>query len=79
METKQMTKEERVIKVFQHVVSNPVDISDSIKNDLGFDSLDFVEMLMFLEKEFGVFITDQEAEEWDTVGDVINFIEKNVQ
>lgn len=45
--------------------------------DLGADSLDFVEMLMALEDDFGVTITDEQAKELKTVNDVIKFIENN--
>lgn len=47
--------------------------TDSFTNDLGLDSLDQVEALMELEKEFNVTITDEEAENWRTVGDIIKF------
>ncbi|MBR1644490.1 MAG: acyl carrier protein [Bacteroidales bacterium] len=48
----------------------------SFTNDLGADSLDTVELIMELEKEFGITIPDDEAEKIATVGDAINFIEK---
>ena len=49
----------------------------SFTGDLGADSLDTVELIMDLEKEFGVTIPDEEAEKIITVGDAIAFIEKN--
>ena len=42
--------------------------------DLGADSLDTVELIMELEKEFNLQIEDSEAEKIQTVGDVINFL-----
>lgn len=48
----------------------------SFTNDLGADSLDTVELIMDLEKEFNVKIADEDAEKIQTVGDAINFIEK---
>ncbi|MCW7468254.1 MULTISPECIES: acyl carrier protein [Leptospira] len=45
-------------------------------NDLGADSLDTVELVMALEEEFGVEISDEDAEKIQTVGDVIKFIDK---
>jgi acyl carrier protein len=42
--------------------------------DLGWDSLDCVEILMNLEDEFEVCITDEECENWTTVNDVIKGI-----
>ena len=43
--------------------------------DLGADSLDTVELIMELEKEFGVSIPDDQAEKITTVGDAIAYIE----
>ena len=47
----------------------------SFTNDLGSDSLDTVELIMELEKEFGVTIPDLDAEKIQTVGDAIAYIE----
>ena len=49
----------------------------SFTNDLGADSLDTVELIMELEKEFGVNIPDDMAEKISTVGDAIKFNEEN--
>ncbi len=49
----------------------------SFTNDLGADSLDTVELIMELEKEFDVQIPDSEAEKIQTVGDAIAYIENN--
>ncbi|MBE6195350.1 MAG: acyl carrier protein [Rikenellaceae bacterium] len=45
--------------------------------DLGADSLDTVELVMEFEKAFGVQVEDEAAEKFQTVGDVINYIEAN--
>tara|TARA_B110000014_G_scaffold240614_1_gene208822 strand:+ start:85 stop:318 length:234 start_codon:yes stop_codon:yes gene_type:complete len=50
----------------------------SFTNDLGADSLDTVELIMELEKEFDIQIPDDEAEGIVTVGDAISFVEKTV-
>lgn len=47
----------------------------SFTNDLGADSLDTVELIMELEKEFDLTIPDEAAEKIVTVGDAIAFIE----
>lgn len=47
----------------------------SFTNDLGADSLDTVELIMDLEKEFDIQIPEEEAEKIATVGDAIAFIE----
>lgn len=46
-----------------------------IVEDLGADSLDMVEMLMALEEEFGVSISDEKANELKTIGDIVAFLE----
>lgn len=47
----------------------------SFTNDLGADSLDTVELIMELEKEFGISIPDEQAEKISTVGEAIAYIE----
>lgn len=54
---------------------NAVTNNASFTNDLGADSLDKVELIMELEKEFGVSIPDDEAEKLRTVGQAIKYIE----
>ncbi len=46
--------------------------------DLGADSLDIVELIMGLEDEFGLEISDEEAEQIRTVGDAVKFIESRM-
>ena len=48
----------------------------SFVNDLGADSLDCVELVIDFEYEFGIEIDDNEAENINTVGDAINYINK---
>ena len=49
----------------------------SFTNDLGSDSLDTVELIMEFEKEFNIAIPDDQAENIQTVGDAISYIEKS--
>ena len=48
-------------------------------NDLGADSLDTVELIMELVKEFNITIPDDQAEKIATVGDAIAYVEANAQ
>ncbi len=48
----------------------------SFTKDLGADSLDTVELIMELEKEFNISIPDEAAEKIVTVGDATNYVEK---
>lgn len=47
---------------------------DSTFEDLGADSLDIVEIVMALEEEFDIEISDDEAEQAKSVGDVVNYL-----
>ena len=49
----------------------------SFVDDLGADSLDQVELIMAMEEEFGLSISDEEAEKIATVKDAIEYIDKN--
>jgi acyl carrier protein len=49
----------------------------SFIEDLGADSLDIVELVMALEEEYDLEISDEEAEKIRTVGDVVAFIESH--
>lgn len=48
-----------------------------IIENLGADSLDAVELIMTLEDEFGVTVSDEVAQNFKTVGDIIDFLESN--
>lgn len=48
--------------------------TDSFRNDIGTDSLDFVEIIMEVEKEFNIRISDEDAEEFRTVRDLILYV-----
>lgn len=56
-----------------------IDENTNIAEDLGADSLDFVEMIMMLEEEFGIVVTDESMYSFKTVGEVTEFIEKTLE
>ena len=58
------------------VDENEVNVDASFTNDLGADSLDTVELIMELEKEFDIQIPDDQAENIGTVGQAISYIEE---
>jgi acyl carrier protein len=68
---------ERVSKIIVDrldVDAAEVTLEASFKDDLGADSLDVVELVMELEDEFDMEISDEDAEKISTVGDAVNYI-----
>lgn len=47
--------------------------------DLGADSLDVVEFVMEVEKQFNITIPDEEATKLTTVGDAVKYIESQMK
>ncbi|MBW2001679.1 MAG: acyl carrier protein [Deltaproteobacteria bacterium] len=75
-----MSVEEKIKKIICEQLE--VDEKDvipeaSFVDDLGADSLDQVELIMAMEEEFGVSISDEDAEKIATVRNAIEYIEKN--
>ncbi|MDQ1233615.1 acyl carrier protein [Paenibacillus sp. SORGH_AS306] len=54
-----------------------IKLESSFKDDLGADSLDVVELVMELEDEFDLEISDEDAEKITTVGEVVNYIQSH--
>lgn len=49
-----------------------------LMRDLGLDSMDYVELAMSIEDEFGIAdVSDADAEAWKTVGDVLRYVQEN--
>ncbi len=73
-------KEKVVSIIVERLGVNPEDVVEtaSFTNDLGADSLDTVELIMEFEKNFNVQIPDDQAEKISTVGDVLKYIEENI-
>lgn len=52
-----------------------VTLEAQIKRDLGADSVDILQLLMRLEDDYGIVIPDQELAKFETVGDVVRFLD----
>lgn len=48
-----------------------------LMKDLEADSLDAVEIIMAIEEEYGIEIPDEEAEKFQTVADLVAYVEEN--
>jgi len=57
------------------VEESQITMEASFRDDLEADSLDVVELVMELEDEFDLEIADEEAENINTVGDAVNYID----
>ena len=77
-----MAVEERVKSIIVEqlgVDADEVTPEASFVEDLGADSLDTVELIMAFEEEFGVEISDDEAEKIRKVKDAVEYIQKHTQ
>ena len=50
----------------------------SLINDLGADSLDLVEVIMALEEQFNIQIPDEDAEDIETLGQAVAYVEAQI-
>lgn len=69
--------EMKLIKIVSeklNIEEGNIKVASRFQEDLGADSLDIVELLMEIEEEFGVNISDEESERLKTVGDAVKFI-----
>jgi acyl carrier protein len=76
-----MSIEKRVKEIIVEqlgVNENEVTPEAKFVDDLGADSLDLVELVMALEEEYNIEISDEEAEKILTVGDAIEYIQSHV-
>ena len=60
------------------VKPDDVKLEASFADDLDADSLALVELIMELEDQFGIKISDEEAEKIKTVGDAVDFVAARV-
>lgn len=74
-----------VFEKIRKIISEQVDIEEekitmetSLLKDLEADSLEAVEILMEISDEFGIEISDEEAEKFQTVGDIVECVEHHI-
>ena len=73
--------EERVKEIISEQLGlekEDIQLDASFIDDLGADSLDIVEMIMTIEDEYDVEISDDDAEKLSTVQDAINYIKEKM-
>ena len=80
-----MTREEVFEKVKEILVetlsvdADKVTLEARFQEDLETDSLDLVELVMTMEEDFGIKISDEEAAEIKTVDDAVDFVMKRAE
>ena len=70
-------KMKEVIASVLNVDPEEIRMETTFTEDLGADSLDVVDLITTIEDEFDLSIPDEAVEEIKTVGDIVNYIEKN--
>ena len=55
-----------------------IELSSSLANDLGADSIDAIDIVMSLEDQYGIEVPDSVIENMKTVEDIVNFVEANI-
>lgn len=81
---RKMSTEEILEKVVEIVTeklgvdAEEVTLDSDLTEDLGADSLDLVDLVMAFEDEFGVKIEDEDVENITTIGDIVDYISKEL-
>ena len=60
------------------VEESDVTMDTHLMKDLEADSLDAVEIIMAIEDEYGIEIPDEDAEKFQSVSDLVKFVEANL-
>lgn len=73
------TIEERVLDVLKEQTGKEtINLTDTFRDDLNFDSLDVVETAVLIEDQFGVETNDEEIGQFNTVGELVKHMEGRV-
>ena len=60
----------------EKITPETISMDTNLIDDLGADSLDVVELIMSLESEFGITISDEDAAQLYTVRRIVEYLEK---
>lgn len=58
------------------IEESKIKLESRFTEDLKADSLDIVQMLVALEDDFNIEFSDEEINSWKTVGDIVDYLEK---
>lgn len=65
----------KILDEVAEVDINALDLDLKLREDLDVDSLLLVEIVVALESEFGIAITDEDAGGFTTLGDLVDFVD----
>ena len=68
-------KVRKLIALQLKVSEDKITMESKIKDDLGADSVDILQLLMTLEEEHGIEIPDEKLVRFNTVGDIVEYLE----
>ena len=71
-------KLKKVIAEVLNVDPEEITMETTFTDDLGADSLDVFQIIMGIEEEFDIEIPDDQVENIKTVGDIVKYIEENI-
>jgi acyl carrier protein len=60
--------------LYRETTVEQLNLTDKLYEDLGFDSLEEVELCMTLERDLSISIEEFEISLWSTIGDVVNSV-----
>ncbi len=58
---------------------NDIELTSSLADDLGADSLDAIDIVMTIEDQYSIEVPDEVIEAMKTVEDIVGFIESNAE
>ncbi|MDY4675564.1 MAG: acyl carrier protein [Candidatus Borkfalkiaceae bacterium] len=68
-------KVRKLIALQLKIPEDKITMESRIKDDLGADSVDILQLLMTLEDEHGIEIPDEKLVRFNTVGDIVEYLE----
>lgn len=68
-------KVRKLIALQLKIPEDKITMESRIKDDLGADSVDILQLLMTLEDEHGIEIPDEKLVRFSTVGDIVEYLE----
>lgn len=72
---------EKIVEIISRQIKideNKIKLNSKFKDDLGTDSLSFFEIIIAVEEEFNIKISNEQAENMVNVGDLVKYVENHL-